>query len=323
MTLPDIPGAIDVRQLWILGIASGVLALGWAISSLLHVGSLTSEKLHRELMLRVRTWAIIIPVTAIPILIGPVGIATAVVVLGMVCFREFSRATKLSGGWNLSVPVALGLLMVATAILRHDHRLLLLSAPLVAIATAATSLLRDQPDGYLKRIALGNLGFMLCCLWPGHIGFLGSDLVNGTVVLWFILCIELNDVFAFVSGKVFGRVQLCPNTSPGKTRGGLIGSIVMTTGFATASGMFLFPDQLLGHPALLIPVGALLSLSGSIGDLILSSIKRDLHLKDLSQALPGHGGMLDRCDSLIFAAPVVALTLGSIDSLQNLTSSLP
>ena len=222
--------------------------------------------------------------------------------------------------------VMIGLLVVALAILKHDHRLLLLSAPLVAVLTTAASLLKDQPKGYLKRVSLTNLGFMLCGLWLGHLGFLGRGQGNATILLWFILCTELNDVFAFVAGKTFGRTSLCPHTSPGKTRGGFIGSILLTTTFVSLSGHFLFQGQALGNVLLLVPLGALISISGTIGDLILSSIKRDLHLKDLANSLPGHGGMLDRCDSLIFAAPVIALTLGFLEffqPIQTLTTQLP
>lgn len=317
---------IDPRQLWIATTALTALALGWIISSALHHGGITSDKLHHELMLRLRTWAIIIPATVLPILIGPVGIAAAVLLLGFVCYRELSRALGLTDDLPMFASVMIGLIVVAIAILRHDHQLLLLSAPLVAILTTAASLLKDQPDGYLKRVGLTNLGFMLCGLWPGHLGFLGSGQTNATILLWFILSIELNDVFAFVSGKTIGRTALCPHTSPGKTRGGLFGSIILTTTFVSISGHFLFQGQALGNLLLLIPLGTLTSLSGTIGDLILSSIKRDLHVKDLAHSLPGHGGMLDRCDSLIFAAPVIALTLGLIDSfqpLQTLTAQLP
>ncbi|MDB4405749.1 phosphatidate cytidylyltransferase [bacterium] len=326
MILSEFIDSIDPRQLWIAAIALTALTLGWIISFLLHRRGLTSPKMHHELMLRIRTWGIIIPATVIPILIGPAGITAAVLLLGFVCYREFSRATGLEGDHLLFASVMVGLLVVAIAILKHDQQLLLLSAPLVAVLTTAASLVKDQPEGYLRRIALTNLGFMLCGLWPGHLGFMGSGQINGTILLWFILCIELNDVFAFVAGKTFGRTALCPHTSPGKTCGGLIGAMILTTMFVSISGWLLFQGQALGNLLILIPIGILLSLAGSAGDLILSSIKRDLHLKDLSNSLPGHGGILDRCDSLIFAAPVFALILGVIDSfqpLQHLTAQLP
>jgi phosphatidate cytidylyltransferase len=284
------------------------------LSTLLHRLGVTREKMHRELILRLRTWAVIIPATVIPILIGPAGIACAVVILGFVCFREFTRACGLAGDRWQTAAILTGLVLIGVAILRHDYPLLLLSAPVVAVLTAAAAVLQDRPEGYLKRVAIANLGFMLCGLWAGHLGFLGDAASNATLVLWFILSIELNDVFAFVSGKTFGRTQLCPHTSPGKTRGGLVGSVLLTTLFVTLSGRFLFAGEAIGNPALLVPIGALISLSGTLGDLILSSIKRDLHLKDLSDTLPGHGGLLDRCDSLLFATPVVALALTLLDA---------
>ena len=317
---------IDPRELWLTATALSALVLGWLTSTILHRCGVTSEKLHRELILRLKTWAIIIPVTVIPILIGPAGIAVAVLLLGVFCFREFARATNLTRDLPLVVSMISGLIVVAIAILKHNYLLLLFSAPLVGVLSMGLSLLKDRPDGYLKRIALTNMGFMLCGLWPGHLGFLGSSGTSAAILLWFVLSTELNDVFAFISGKTFGRTALSPHTSPGKTRGGLIGSALLTSAFVTLSGSFLFHDETFGRTALLIPLGIIISLAGTAGDLILSSIKRDLHIKDLAHSLPGHGGLLDRCDSLLFAAPVVALALGLINSLpsiQTLTTQLP
>jgi phosphatidate cytidylyltransferase len=326
MNLASLINSIDPRELWLTAIALSALALGWIVSSLLHRLGVTGEKLHRELILRLRTWAIIIPATVIPILIGPAGIAVAVLLLGVLCFREFAHATGLARDLPLFASLLAGLLIVAIAVFKHDYQLLLFSAPLVAVLSMGASLLRDQPEGYLKRIALTNLGFMLCGLWPGHLGFLGGLENNAALLLWFILSTELNDVFAFICGKTFGRTALCFHTSPGKTRGGLIGAMLLTSTFVTLSGSLLFQGEMLGNPTLLIPLGLILSLSGTAGDLILSSIKRDLHLKDLANTLPGHGGLLDRCDSLLFAAPVVALALGLIHTLPTLqppTTQLP
>lgn len=329
MTPPDMTSwieQVDPRQFWIAGTALAALAIGWVLSLSLHKLGYTTRKVHRELVLRLRTWTVIIPATVTPILLGPVAIAIAILALGFFCFREFSRAAGLVKDRLLLVAVTIGLIVVAIAIATHNYQLLLLSAPLVAVLTSGASVFKDQPEGYLKRVAITNLGFMLCGLWPGHLGFLGGSSTNATVLLWFILSIELNDVFAFLSGRLVGRKSLCPHTSPRKTQGGVIGSVLMTTTFVAISGSLLFQGQPLGELLILLPLGALISLSGTLGDLILSSIKRDLHLKDLSQSLPGHGGMLDRCDSLIFAAPVVALTLGFIEALPitgTLSAQLP
>lgn len=318
MNPESVIAAVGPREVWLTAIALGALLLGWLVSALLHQLGIIGGKLHRELVLRLRTWAVIIPVTVIPILAGPAGIAATILLLGILCFREFSRATRISGDRPLFLSVLVGLICVAISVVRHDYRLLLFSTPLVAVLSMGISLLRDQPDGYLKRIALANLGFMLCGLLPGHLGFLGASEEHAAILLWFILCTELNDVFAFVSGRIFGRTSLCKNTSPGKTRGGLIGSMLLTSLFVALSGSLLFHSETFGRPVLLVLLGLILSLSGTAGDLVLSSIKRDLHLKDLADTLPGHGGLLDRCDSLIFAAPVVALALTLIDLLQPL-----
>ena len=93
-------------------------------------------------------------------------------------------------------------------------------------------------------------------------------------------------------------------TSPNKTIGGAIGALVMTTTLVTILGRFVFADTAMESLPRLIGLGALVSLAGQFGDLTMSSIKRDLEIKDMAATIPGHGGLLDRFDSIVLAAPV-------------------
>jgi phosphatidate cytidylyltransferase len=125
------------------------------------------------------------------------------------------------------------------------------------------------------------------------------------MLLWLILCIELNDVFAYVVGKTLGRARLAPNTSPNKTVAGALGALLLTTALAAGLGAIVFAGTAIHTPLKLITLGAILSFTGQLGDLTLSSIKRDLGIKDWAATFPGHGGLLDRFNSLLFAAPAV------------------
>lgn len=308
--------ALDPRSLVLIATAVTALLLGRIITQIAWRRGKLSASAHTELGRRMRTWAVIIPAASLPILLGPVAIAMGITLLGLFLFREFARATGIRLDRALGIPVLVGFAVVAAAMIRDEYELLLFSAPLFAALTMAGGLLKDRPAGYLKRIGCANLGFMICGVWPAHLGFL-AQWTSPALLLWMVLAVELNDVFAYLSGKLVGRRALCPNTSPGKTRGGLIGSLVLTTIFVTASGLFLFRDEIVGEVGVLVPLGMILSLTGTVGDLILSSIKRDLDLKDLAELLPGHGGLLDRCDSLVFAAPVLALFLASIEPLTR------
>jgi phosphatidate cytidylyltransferase len=96
-----------------------------------------------------------------------------------------------------------------------------------------------------------------------------------------------------------------PNTSPNKTVGGAFGAIILTTPLVAVIGHFIWTNTALDNPICLIGLGIIVSIVGQFGDLMLSAIKRDLGLKDTAKLIPGHGGLLDRFDSLILVAPAV------------------
>ena len=147
-------------------------------------------------------------------------------------------------------------------------------------------------------------GYLLFGVGLGHLAYLANDTHYRSFILLVLLAIEMNDVFAFCCGKTFGRRKLCPNTSPHKTIGGAIGAVVLTTVLVSLLGRFVFADTIMASLPYLIGLGGLISIAGQFGDLTLSSIKRDLRIKDMAATIPGHGGLLDRFDSLLLAAPV-------------------
>ena len=108
-----------------------------------------------------------------------------------------------------------------------------------------------------------------------------------------------------LAGKTFGKRKLIPNTSPNKTWGGAIGAVILTTTLAAVVGHFVFCGTSLDQPRHLLAMGLLISVLGQCGDLVISSIKRDLAIKDMAATIPGHGGLLDRFDSLLLVAPVL------------------
>ena len=119
-------------------------------------------------------------------------------------------------------------------------------------------------------------------------------------VINYMILIELNDVFQYISGNIFGERKITPNISPNKTVEGLIGGIILTTLTATLLKHFANIDFQIKF----IPY---ICLIGFIGDIFISALKRKVHLKDTGNLLLGHGGILDRVDSLIFTAPIILL----------------
>jgi phosphatidate cytidylyltransferase len=117
-----------------------------------------------------------------------------------------------------------------------------------------------------------------------------------------VFCVWATDSFALFAGRAFGRRKLAPRLSPGKTWEGSAGGFVAAVGFGA-----LFGALLLGRPVAGAAVGALAGSLGQIGDLFTSSLKREVGIKDFGAVIPGHGGALDRFDSLLFVAPLACL----------------
>lgn len=259
--------------------------------------------LRRELWQRTLTWMALAPLMLGPIILGPVWTILAVATLGVVCHREYARATGLFREKLICLVVVLGIVLLACAALDHWYGLFTALFPLSVGAIAVAGILRDDPPGYIQRVALGVFSFVLFGGALGHLGYMANDRHYRPIVLTLLLCVALNDVFAFTVGKALGRHKLAPNTSPNKTVEGSCGALVLTTALAMTLGHWVFQGTALDRLPRLLLLGVIISVVGQLGDLMLSSIKRDLGIKDMAATLPGHGGWLDRFNSLLLTAP--------------------
>ena len=134
----------------------------------------------------------------------------------------------------------------------------------------------------------------------GHLAFLANARHAYSYLLYLLFAVELNDVAAFTFGKLFGRHPLRSNISPKKTWEGPIGALGVSLALPwVLRGTF---PHFQAWDCLLI--GGIVGIGGQLGDLAISVIKRDLGIKDMGRAIPGHGGILDRIDSLIYVAPL-------------------
>ena len=123
---------------------------------------------------------------------------------------------------------------------------------------------------------------------------------NAGLVLFLVLLTELNDISQYISGKTFGSKKITPTVSPNKTWGGFIGGVIVTTCVAIGLAPWLTPLTFEQS----IIAGLLIGMCGFIGDVVISAVKRDIGVKDASSLIPGHGGILDRLDSLMYTAPL-------------------
>src|SRR5438132_12192417 len=260
---------------------------------------------RKELWDRYRSWIWLALCILIPILAGRFWTILAVATLSFLCYREYARITGLFRERTISLIVVIGILFVTFAELDNWYRLFVALFPLTVALIAIGGLIADQPKGYIQRVGLGVLGFALFGSGLGHLGYMANDWNYRPILLLIIGAVELNDIFAYICGHLFGHRKFVPNTSPNKTIGGALGAVVLTTPLVAIAAHFIWRNTALDNQICLISLGLIVILVGQFGDLMLSAIKRDLGLKDTAKLIPGHGGLLDRFDSLILVAPAV------------------
>jgi len=228
-------------------------------------------------------------------------LVTLAVCLGI---REISRAfaevgTKISN--NALIAVAIGL-SIATW---FDGVEGLAVATAVALPVLLINLLRSGPEGFVRSATATSLALIYLPFLAGFLILLGDDENGLERVMTFVILVGCNDTFGYFVGVLIGKHPMAPKISPKKSWEGLIGSIV----FTTLGGSLMFHYVLDIHWHIGALVGLLIVFTATSGDLIESAMKRDLHLKDMGSLLPGHGGILDRLDSVLLSAPALWLTL--------------
>jgi len=167
------------------------------------------------------------------------------------------------------------------------------------------STVEGDTEGFLERAAKIQWGIMISVFCISHLPallfleFNDSTSTPLSLLIYLILVVQLSDVLQYVCGKLFGKHKVAPKLSPSKTTEGLVGGVLA----ASVIGMFLYP---LTPFNMLESFGMslLICLMGFLGGLVMSAIKRDQGVKDWGYMINGHGGVLDRTDSLCFAAPV-------------------
>ena len=218
--------------------------------------------------------------------------------------RELTRAYR-AGGIDLpdnAIYLAITLLLAAAWFGR-------VSGLAVAIAIAIPCvlvyiLLRDPKDFVRKSTAAAFAIFYLAFL-GGFILLLAHDKDGLVRIFTLVVLVSCNDTFAYLFGVLIGKHPLAPQISPKKTWEGLIGSVIATTiGAALVFEFALDHNWWIGAA---IGLGAVVT--ATCGDLIESAVKRDLSIKDMGTILPGHGGILDRIDSVLFTGPAVWFAL--------------
>lgn len=297
--------------------------LGWVyagVLALLVVASLTGGLLDgwvtapqgREVVAnfnaRVRAWWVMCAVLALALWESPTG---AVVLFGLVSFlalREFITLTPTRRADHVALFCAFFVvlpLQYALVGIRWYGLFAILIPVYAFLILPIFSAVAGDPTRFLERTAKVQWGLMICVYCVSHIpGLLMLDIPgyagrNPQLLVFLVLVAQLSDVLQYIFGKLWGRRRIAPVISPNKTWEGFLGGV----GAATLMGAglwWLTPFQ----PWEAAGMALLITLLGFAGGLCLSAIKRDLGVKDFGALLSGHGGILDRIDSLCFAAPL-------------------
>jgi phosphatidate cytidylyltransferase len=291
--------------IWIVSATVGVVALAALAILGLSVTGRARPDLQRELWLRLGSWCVLLPLMLGPVLAGREATIVAVTLLGLLCYREYARATGLFRERLLSAVVVAGIVATGFAALDHWYGFFVALFPLTASLLAVASIPLDRPSGYIQRVGLAIFGYMLFGAGLAHLGFMANDANYRPLVLLLMTAVALNDVAAFTCGKLIGGAKLLPATSPNKTISGAVGAVIVTATVVALLGSALFEGTRMGALHWLVLFGVLVSVAGQFGDLMLSSIKRDIGIKDMGVVLPGHGGILDRFNSLLLVSPAV------------------
>ena len=295
-----------IFQTYVVIVASVLVVAGITIGVMKWV-------LHQQvasIWLTYRSWLMMAP-----LLLGTVFAGREVWIV-FVCFvagfgvKEFSRATGLYRDWWMTGIAYLGIVAVGVTSMISQPQgeeagpgwfgLFIVLPVYVVALILLIPIVRNRVEGQLQSIALAIVAFIYIGWMFGHLAFLANSPNAYGYLLYVLFATEINDVAAFAAGKLLGKRPLRSNISPKKTWGGAIGALVVSM---TLPWLLRFSLPQFGTTQLIL-TGLIVGIGGQLGDLAISVIKRDVGVKDMGAGIPGHGGILDRIDSLIYVAPL-------------------
>ena len=302
---------IDDRELlWLFGGIASALLLATAAGQALRLAVATAgaRETIANVNARIGAWWMMSAAFLVATLTGGIGSLVLFGLISMLALREFvtlsptSRADHRALAWAFFVVIPLQYLLVGI----EWYGLFSILIPVYAFLLVATRIvLAGETEGFLERAATIQWGLMACVYCVSYAPALmlldidGYDSRSGKLLLFLVVVVQASDVLQFVWGKLVGRRRIAPTISPNKTWEGFVGGVVCATLVGT-SLWWATPF----NPWQAAAMSLLISLAGFAGGLVMSAIKRDRGVKDYGGLLPGHGGVLDRIDSLLFAAPI-------------------
>ncbi|MBN8456657.1 MAG: phosphatidate cytidylyltransferase [Verrucomicrobia bacterium] len=294
----------------LLCLLGGVIAL---LTAATLVGALLTRKHGRtqtmvNLRQRVNAWWWMTGVLCISLALGRSGLFGLWALLSFLALREFLTLSPLVKGDHRTLALVFFVILPVHWIFAWLpwYGMFLIWIPVYAfVIIPVRGALAGDTDRFLERTARIQWGVLTCVYFLSYLPMLlylpipGYEGQNAKLLCFVVLVTQLSDVFQYIFGKLFGKHPIAPKVSPSKTREGfLFGG---TAAVALGTGLWWATPFTPGQAALM---SALLVVAGFLGGLVMSAVKRSLGAKDWGRGIPGHGGVLDRLDSLLFSVPL-------------------
>lgn len=256
---------------------------------------------------RIHAWWIMVAVFTVAVWAGGIGSILLFALISVLALREFvtlaptRREDHRTLLWAFFLVTPLQYYLIGI----RWYGLFAIMIPVYAfVLVAVSNVIAGRTDRFLERTAIIHWGLMVCVFCVSHApALLILDIpgyrTNANLLVFLVLVVQISDVLQYVFGKLFGRRPIAPSVSPNKTWEGFVGGVLAATGIGTAI-WWATPFTPVEAAAMSLAI----TLAGFAGGLVMSAIKRDRRVKDYGTLIQGHGGILDRIDSLCFAAPV-------------------
>jgi len=261
----------------------------------------------REVLKRSITGAIYIILLLSAVFLSPDAFDFLFMIFGLACIYEYKRLVGLKGYFIFLAYLVLWWIFIY--LVKENNRLPINILMFLTIAVNVGMLIylfskKEKKFSAAEKFIAGLFYIGGGCIFLTMIPYKDNDFAKYLIIGIFIL-IWVNDTFAYIVGRTLGRNKLFARVSPKKTWEGAVGGMV----FTLATAYFMASYEPIVNPVQWVTLAAVIVILGSLGDLVESKLKRSAGVKDSGAIMPGHGGMLDRLDSLIFAAPFAYLTL--------------
>lgn len=257
---------------------------------------------------RIKAWWAMVVLIAIAFVAGRVGVLLLFAFCSFAALREFITLINTRRGDHWAIAAAFFVVLPINYFLlwAEQYGIYSIFVPVYAfLLMPIVAVLRGDTRDFLVRISEVQWALMICVFCASHVPALltlqipGYEGRNVLLIAFLVIVVQSSDVLQYIWGKLFGKTKIAPTLSPSKTVEGFVGGVASAT-LIGASLWWITPFT----PAQAALMSLIITLMGFFGGLVMSAIKRDRGVKDWGHLIEGHGGLIDRLDSVVFSAPI-------------------